>query len=175
MSTRCRTRAGAAALLAVLVAVVAAQLLGVRCTTVLTGSMSPAVPRGALVVTVPTRAVRLRPGRLAVFVPPPPYTTPGGRPVLHRVAAVTDQDGRPVASTRGDANPAVDPWRLDLAGSGRYGRPVLVVPRVGWLLAGGPRSLLLVLAGGLLLLLPVRGRSRAVSRAAPAGSGASPR
>lgn len=162
--TRARLEVVVAAGLAL--GLVALHLVGLRVMTVLTGSMHPAVPRGALVVTVPASPERLVPGALLAFRPPAPYRTVGERPVLHRITAVRRDGQALLATTRGDANPAPDPWSLDLRaelrdpGGAALARPVAVVPRLGWVLTGGRRSLLLVLAGGVLVTAGVRALRR---------------
>ena len=85
----------------------------VRCLRVLTGSMSPTVPAGSLVVGTPVTARAVHIGDVVMFVPPPPYRTPGGAPVVHRVAHVTSTHGFRYLTTKGDGNPVADPWLIN--------------------------------------------------------------
>lgn len=147
-----RPAATAAAVLVAtaLLVTAAAAVVGVRVVPVLTGSMRPAIAPGALVVTTPVDPDDVRVGQVVAFRPPAPYLS-GAHPVLHRVRAVADARGTPVLTTGGDANPATDPWRIDLS-SADLTRTRLVVPVLGWALMGGPAPLLAVLAGAFLLL-----------------------
>ncbi|SDG08202.1 signal peptidase I [Klenkia brasiliensis] len=146
-----RRTAVTAVQLALVGAVVVAHLLGVRLVPVLTGSMTPYAPAGSLVLTVPVAGSDIRTGDVVAFRPPAPFEVTGGRPVLHRAADVADTPDGPAMTTRGDANPAADPWRVSLTG-GSFGRTVLVVPLLGRVLAGGPVAALSLLAGAAALL-----------------------
>ncbi|HEU0131118.1 MAG TPA: signal peptidase I [Mycobacteriales bacterium] len=108
-------KCGAALLLLAAVAALgvatAARTGAVRFSRVLTGSMTPTVARGSLVVSAPTDAASIRAGQLLVFAPP------GGDPTVHRVVSVTREDGHVLVRTKGDANAAADPWTIDAAHS----------------------------------------------------------
>lgn len=78
-----------------------------RTLTMLTGSMAPQYPTGSVVVVTPAPADSLRPGQVVVFQAP----TADRQVVTHRVVSVDRSGPRPVMTTRGDANPAVDPWQ----------------------------------------------------------------
>jgi len=132
-------------------AVVAAHLLGVRLVPVLTGSMTPYAPAGSLVLTVDVPGTDVRTGDVVAFRPPAPFEVLGDRPVLHRAADVADTPDGPVMTTKGDANPDADPWRVSLT-RGSFGRAVLVVPLLGRAVAGGPLAALSLLAGGAALV-----------------------
>ena len=145
-------------LFAVLTAVVAlgawAWTGGVRLSPVLTGSMQSSYPAGSLVLTAEAPASSVRAGDVIAFRPPPPYVTSSGRPVLHRVVTARVLDGRLLVTTRGDANPAADPWTLDLTGA-RIHRAHGSVPFVGRGVAAVVSPRLAVRAAsvaGLLLL-----------------------
>ena len=84
-----------------------------RCQRVLTGSMIPTIRPGSLVVGTPTSGASLHVGEIIMFRPPAPYGAPGGDPIVHRVASISEQDGATIIRTKGDDNPAVDPWKLD--------------------------------------------------------------
>lgn len=88
---------------------------------------------------------------MIAFHPPEPFQVAGGHPVLHRVAQLGVQDGQPFLTTKGDANPTADPWRVATRDAD-VGRAVLVIPYLGRLLAGGtPTALAFVLGGAVLL------------------------
>ncbi|MEH3077449.1 MAG: signal peptidase I [Quadrisphaera sp.] len=122
-----------------------AQLSGLRAVPVLSGSMTPYAAQGALVVTEPVAPQAVRTGDVVAFVPPAPFAR-GDHPVMHRVAALEQVDGKTVMTTRGDANPQPDPWRIALSGAD-LGRAVLVVPWAGWAVMAGPAPVVLVLLG----------------------------
>ncbi|MDG6110023.1 signal peptidase I [Dactylosporangium aurantiacum] len=92
---------------------------GARLEPVLSGSMSPTIPRYSLVAAVPVRADSLRVGDVVIFQPPAGHL-PAGTAVMHRVVELRDQDGTPVMRTRGDANTATDPWTVDLRSASLY-------------------------------------------------------
>ncbi len=105
-------------------AVVAVRTDRIRCLRVLTGSMSPTVPAGSLVAGPRLSADDVRVGELVMFVPPAPYRTPGDHPIVHRVVRITSAHHDRDLTTKGDANPVDDPWRVDAGRTTLYG--------VGW-------------------------------------------
>lgn len=107
-------------LAAVLLVVAALSLTGhVRFQPVLTGSMAPRIPTGTLVAVTPVLPTQLRVGEVVMFLPPRPWGTPTGGPILHRIVALTHSpDGHPQIRTKGDANTAMDPWTIDASGGG---------------------------------------------------------
>ncbi|WP_073392288.1 signal peptidase I [Jatrophihabitans endophyticus] len=116
----CATLLGFAAMVA------AHAFLHVSARTVLTGSMRPTYQPGDMMLTVPRATRSLQVGQIAVLVPPGQPA-----PVAHRIVAIThDRGGRVVLHTRGDANPADDPWHAVPAGE-RV--PVVIghLPRIG--------------------------------------------
>jgi signal peptidase len=138
-------------------------LLGARPLPVLTGSMTPYAPAGALVLTVPVTGSDVVAGDVVAFRPPAPYETVGNRPVMHRVAEVDEMtNGRTWMTTKGDANAAADPWQVATRDA-TFARTVLVLPRLGWLLMSGPLvtgSLVLGLAALLADLSALRSSKR---------------
>jgi signal peptidase I len=100
---------GTAATLLFLGACVAAPLLHLGFSPVLTGSMRPAFAPGDLLITAPAAVNSLQPGQIAVFTPPGEST-----PFAHRITAVVGSPEHPVITTKGDANPAPDHWRATL-------------------------------------------------------------
>ncbi len=127
-----------------LVASIAVRTDVVRVSRVLTGSMAPVVPAGALVVSRPADAETVAVGELVMFVPPAPFDT-GGTPVVHRVLEVERAGGEVLLRTKGDANAAADPWTLNASRS--------TLHRVAWSsLAAGEVASLTARGGGSLLV-----------------------
>ena len=97
-----------------------------RLATVLSGSMAPGMPVGSVVVLVPEDPAGVRVGDVITFQAPMP-----GHPVVtHRVVEILEGGHHPVLRTKGDANPAPDPWAARLTGD-RAWRRVTVVPYAG--------------------------------------------
>jgi signal peptidase I len=95
------------------------------------GSMSPTIPVGSLVITTRAPAEALRVGDVIVFRRPDrPGTT-----VVHRIADIAQTPDGPAFLTRGDANNAIDGWVVPARGEGL--RAVYAFSRlgftVGWL------------------------------------------
>ncbi|MFO1537218.1 MAG: signal peptidase I [Actinomycetota bacterium] len=144
-------RIGVAATLCVvagfLLATSGPRVLPYRVSYVRSGSMTPAVPVGALAVFRPAQAADLRPGDVIAFA------APRGRSevIAHRIVGTEGAGAGRAFVTRGDANPAPDAWRVPARGTGW--RQVLVVPYLGYGLAALTRPLvrtgLLVTVAGL--------------------------
>lgn len=78
--------------------------------TVLSGSMRPAIPEGAVVVVTPQRPSQIRVGQILTYAVPE-----GDRHIVsHRVVKVVRAGNRPVIQTQGDANNAPDPWLAEI-------------------------------------------------------------
>ena len=88
---------------------VAAPLLHIGFSPVLTGSMRPAFAPGDLLITAPQPVAGLHTGQVAVFTPPGESV-----PYAHRITGLSGNPDRPVLTTKGDANPAPDHWRATL-------------------------------------------------------------
>jgi len=101
-----------------------------RVLTVLSGSMRPTLPVGALVVVTPEPLSALRPGQVITFHRP----LEDHEVVTHRVVSVGDDHGHPVIETKGDANAAPDPWKAVLQ-SGPVWKVRFVAPGLGHVLA----------------------------------------
>jgi signal peptidase len=90
------------------------------------GSMSPAIPVGALVVATRASAGDLRPGDVIVFQrPDQPQML-----VVHRIAAVEASAAGPIFVTKGDANGSPDRWQIPASGDGWQAR--YSISRVGF-------------------------------------------
>ncbi len=116
--------------LAVGVVSVGPRFLPYQMLPVLTGSMEPAIPTGALAVVVPVRGDELVPGDVITFHHP---RDPRAY-VTHRIAAIEEDGGARAFVTKGDANALPDAWRVMDTGTGwRY---AFAVPAVGAVVAG---------------------------------------
>jgi signal peptidase I len=94
-------------------------LLGYERYVIISGSMEPTLSVGTIVYdeVVPVEDISV--GDIITFVPPPEYGI--DEPVTHRVVQVVDLNlGQPdqerMFRTKGDANDAMDPWRMVLDG-----------------------------------------------------------
>lgn len=97
---------------------------------VLSGSMAPDMRRGDIAIVVPVAAEAVRPGDVILFDHP---QIPD-RPVIHRVIEVIDDTDGLRYRTRGDANPAPDPWEVNSQARGEMHRRVWTIPMVGLVL-----------------------------------------
>ncbi len=119
---------------------------------VLSPSMVPTFAAGDLIVTSPRPSSDIAVGDVLVLPIP---DSPGQR-YVHRVLTVTTgADGLPVVTTKGDANPAPDPWTLSIT-SAKVPAVITSVPTVGSLALHTRGSalripLLLIVAGGVLV------------------------
>ena len=83
-----------------------------RPVTMLTGSMRPLYPTGAILIVTPQPITELAPGQVVTFTAPI-----GGSPIVtHRVVAVDRTGRQPVITTKGDANPGNDAWSVTMTG-----------------------------------------------------------
>lgn len=143
--------------LVLLLVVLAAPATGHRLLVVRSGSMSPTLLPGDLVVSRSCPAATLAPGRIVTFSAP----GLGGDLVTHRVVDVQRTGDTVAVETRGDANSGSEHWQVpasatlgchvaDLAGPARA-LPAAWVP---WLPVAGVGVLLtLVVAGAATLVL----------------------
>jgi signal peptidase len=110
---------------------------------VMTGSMTPGIPVGALTVTVPLRGEAV-PGDVILF--PHPWRR---AMVVHRVVAVEHGAVDSDYVTKGDANEQEDGWRTPIAAA--TGRVIATIPYLGYIvgMAGLP---IVRLSVGLVVL-----------------------
>jgi signal peptidase len=101
-------------------ALIALLLLGVgprtglyRTLTVLSGSMKPGIPVGAVAIDTPEKPSQLKVGQIITYQIP----ILDHRIVSHRVVKILSGGARPVFQTKGDANSAPDPWTAQSDGS----------------------------------------------------------
>jgi signal peptidase len=143
------TLAALSAVVLFLFATVGSRAVGVDLRSVAGSSMEPAFGDAALTIAFPVRADRLRPGDVITFRDPDAPS----RIVTHRIVAVEGYAATRTFETRGDANPASDPWRVrasDVIGKVRWHAP----DAGAWLERVRSREgvIVLLLLPGLLLL-----------------------
>jgi signal peptidase I len=117
-------------LVVVLVALIVGTLLGYRALTIKSGSMTPTIAVGAVVVDTSVSPLDVHPGEIVTFRDP----GLGEQLVTHRVVSIRRSGNRVFFVTKGDANVVTEHWSIPV--TGHLGREVLVVPRVGRILAG---------------------------------------
>ncbi|MDQ0032174.1 signal peptidase I [Arthrobacter bambusae] len=116
-----------AAVAAFLFLAVGPRVLGYQTSTMLTGSMSPLINPGDVVVTVPVAVRDLKVGDIITYHIP----VQDQRVETHRIIdLVVNNQGTATVRTKGDANNGADPWTATLAG-GQVDRQVFTVPYLG--------------------------------------------
>lgn len=115
------------AVLAFLFLAIGPRVFGYQTSTMLTGSMSPLINPGDVVVTVPVAVQDLKVGDVITYHIP----VDDQRVETHRIIdlAVNNQ-GTATVQTKGDANNGADPWTATLA-AGHVDREVFTVPYLG--------------------------------------------
>jgi|tagenome__1003787_1003787.scaffolds.fasta_scaffold20895278_3 signal peptidase I len=117
----------AVAVLAFAVLAIGPHVLGYRTMTMLTGSMSPQIDPGDVVVSTPLDVQDVTEGMVISYHIP----IDDHRVVTHRVVSVEHgTDGSITVQTKGDANDAVDPWQATLKGDTAY-QVRAVIPELG--------------------------------------------
>src|SRR4051795_11772213 len=115
------------AALAFAVLAVGPHVFGYRTMTMLTGSMSPQIDPGDVVVSTPLDVQDVTEGMVISYHIP----IDDHRVVTHRVVSVEHgTDGSITVQTKGDANDAVDPWQATLKGDTAY-QVRAVIPELG--------------------------------------------
>ena len=105
------------------------RLLPYRTYTIVGGSMSPTIARGAQIVLRPVDGERLRAGDVITFQRPGAT----GEIVTHRVVRIETRAGRRLLVTKGDGNAMADEWRIPAEGTGwRY---AFQIPNAGYAVA----------------------------------------
>jgi len=106
---------------------VAPRILGYQTLTMLTGSMSPLIGPGDVVVTAPIPAGNVKVGDIITYRIP----VEDHRVETHRVVDVMrNADGAITVQTKGDANNGLDPWLATLDGNVAY-KEVASIPYLG--------------------------------------------
>jgi signal peptidase len=115
------------AVLALLAMTVGPRMLHYRTATMLTGSMSPGIVPGDIIVDTPERAADIRVGQIITYQIP----VEDHRVESHRVVWVHhNADGTALFRTKGDANNGDDPWTAK-AGATTVWQVRGVVPAAG--------------------------------------------
>ena len=131
------------------------------------GSMSPTIPTGSVVFYHHVRASQVKVGDVIVFARPGAEN----ERVTHRVVRIEKSPAGPYFVTKGDANGAVDDWRIPAVGEGWVAS--FHIPFIGYVLydlqsTTGRLLLLLIpalLLGGITLYEIWRDRGRGGERA----------
>src|SRR3954465_9459609 len=117
----------AVAVLAFAVLAIGPHALGYRTMTMLTGSMSPQIDPGDVVLSTPLDVHDVTEGMVISYHIP----IDDPRVVTHRVISVQHGPGGTVTvQTKGDANTAEDPWQATLQGQTAY-QVRAVIPELG--------------------------------------------
>lgn len=135
-------------LFGVCAAVTVPHLFGFRSLVVLSGSMTPTLGVGDVVVVRQISPGEAQVGDVVTFRDP----TRGDRLVTHRVRSIHVEGGMVRIETKGDANSGVESW--DVPVSGTIGRAQFRVPKVGYVLfwiRGRFGRMMLVVVPALLL------------------------
>ena len=119
-----------AALVVVAIVIVMPAIFGLQRYVITGGSMTGTIAKGSVIYSRLTPVEQLRVGDIITFYPPG-YS----QPVTHRIIAIEPAaDGRLAFRTRGDYNPAADPWKVSLV-EPRQARYAFHIPYVGYALA----------------------------------------
>ncbi|MGF9662351.1 signal peptidase I [Arthrobacter crystallopoietes] len=102
------------------------RVFGYQTATMLTGSMSPMISPGDVVVTVPVDSSELKVGDVVTYHIP----VQDHRVETHRIVDITREDGGTVIQTKGDANEGIDPWKATLEGQVVH-RHAFTIPHLG--------------------------------------------
>ena len=81
-----------------------------RTLTVLSGSMTPRIPVGSVVVVTPESPTKVQVGQVVTYQIP----VLDHHVISHRVVKVISGGDHPVLQTKGDANAAPDPWTFQV-------------------------------------------------------------
>lgn len=115
------------AVAAFLMLAIGPRLLGYQTSTMLTGSMSPVINPGDVVVTMPTPVSEIKVGDIITYHIP----VEDNRVETHRITEiVTNADATTAINTKGDANNGADPWTATLQGQ-TVDRHIATVPFIG--------------------------------------------
>jgi signal peptidase I len=149
---RAASAVGLAASLALAAAVLVPAALGYQRYVITSGSMTGTYDRGSIVYAREAPTASLRVGDVITYAPPPAAGLEGL--VTHRIVWTgRDRSGARAFRTKGDANPARDPWRFTLDRP-RQARAAFHIPYVGFALAAlGVREVRMLLIGLPALLI----------------------
>lgn len=102
------------------------RVFGYQTSTMLTGSMSPLINPGDVVVSVPTPVTDLKVGDIVTYHIP----VEDQRIETHRITDVTHAGASTTIQTKGDANNGADPWTATMAEDHAF-TTVAVIPHLG--------------------------------------------
>jgi signal peptidase I len=132
-------------------------LIGLQRYVITTGSMTGTYDVGTVVFDRAVPARDLRVGDVITYLPP--ASSGVDHLVTHRLVSIRTHAGHTTYRTRGDANPARDPWSFELS-TGRQPRVAFAVPYVGRLFLAladpASRRLLIGLPAVVVGLLALR-------------------
>jgi signal peptidase I len=135
-------------------ALLALPLLGLRTLVVQSGSMSPAIETGDMVVSRVISPSEASVGDVVTFRDP----SRDSELVTHRVVEKRDEGGAVAFVTKGDANGATEEWTIER--SGTMGEVVFRLPKAGYLMAWATlpavRAALLIGAAVILGVIALR-------------------
>jgi signal peptidase I len=103
--------------------------LGAHSMVVRSGSMTPAIRTGDVVVVRPIAPTEAEVGEIVTFQDP----DGSGRLLVHRVRAISRHDGEVSVTTQGDANSTREHWRVPEGGT--IGTVVYRVPLFGFVVS----------------------------------------
>jgi len=140
--------------LALLLAAALPLALGWRSMVVRSGSMTPTIRTGDVVVVRPIAPTEAQVGEIVTFKDP----DGSGRLLVHRVRAISPQGDKVTVTTQGDANTAREHWQVPADGT--IGTVVYRVPALGFAAAwiGSPpgRVVLIIVPALLLIVMGLR-------------------
>lgn len=114
---------------------------------VVSGSMSPALEMGDLLIVQGISPENIREGDIIMFTPPAEY---GNASNIHRVTRIQKEDGTLLFKTKGDANDSEDPyWIPD---SSVHGRPIYRIPYLGNLILYPTIPIMITMAVIIIIL-----------------------
>ena len=127
---------------------------GYRFFVEMSGSMRPTLATGSLVMSDPQPGASVHLGQIVTFIAP----DGSGRTITHRLYTIVHHKGKTGFRTKGDANPAPDPWIVRFPH--QVGVERLSIPYAGYLFYAlaqrTTRLLLIVLIAVLTAFLLVR-------------------
>ncbi|MBI3914898.1 MAG: signal peptidase I [Chloroflexi bacterium] len=144
-----------AALLFIVVAIaVVPMFVGNRTLVVLSGSMEPAISKGAVVIAQPVPSKSLRVGDVIIFSP----NAEAQVPVIHRIFNIREKNGALYYTTKGDANNAPDPAEISLPATAWTVN--LSLPGIGYIIsfASSPMGIVFLIVLPILAMLALSAR-----------------
>jgi signal peptidase len=140
------------ALVFVVGAILLPSLLGLQRYVITGGSMTGAIPKGAVIYSRVVPVEELKAGDVITFHPPGMTTA-----VTHRIIGLEEgPEGKPGFRTKGDFNETEDPWNPIVLNEPQQARYVFHLPLLGYVLAAlGMRTVRIALIGLPALLIAV--------------------